>query len=199
MLKKLWLVRHARPLVDDGICYGATDVAADAPATTQLAQWLASGIALNAEVLSSPLQRCLLVTTQLQSLRPDLHIRVDVRLSEMNFGVWEGVPWAQIPPHALQDWTDNFADHKFGGVESANDVLQRVATLWDACDENTSDQVWITHAGVIRAASLLAAGRLRVEQASDWPSAPIPYGACFALSESGLSPIPLTAQCGTSE
>jgi alpha-ribazole phosphatase len=32
-----------------------------------------------------------------------------------------------------------------------------------------TNQVWITHAGVIRAARLIASGKRRVAQASEWP------------------------------
>ena len=32
---KLWLVRHAQPLVDAGVCYGRLDVAADPAATVR--------------------------------------------------------------------------------------------------------------------------------------------------------------------
>ena len=39
---KLWLVRHAQVLLPPGICYGATDVAADAAATLSAAQALAA-------------------------------------------------------------------------------------------------------------------------------------------------------------
>ena len=42
---KLWLVRHAQVLLPTGICYGATDVAADAAATLSAAQALAAELA----------------------------------------------------------------------------------------------------------------------------------------------------------
>ena len=38
---KLWLVRHAKPLVDEGVCYGASDLDADPEATLAAAQELA--------------------------------------------------------------------------------------------------------------------------------------------------------------
>ena len=37
---RLWLVRHAQPLVAPGVCYGATDMPADVDATSQAAQAL---------------------------------------------------------------------------------------------------------------------------------------------------------------
>ena len=36
-MKTLWLVRHARPLIDTDRCYGRLDMAADAQATRQAA------------------------------------------------------------------------------------------------------------------------------------------------------------------
>lgn len=55
---KLWMVRHAQPLIEAGICYGATDVAADAQATLQAAHTLAQLLPAGLAMLSSPLQRC---------------------------------------------------------------------------------------------------------------------------------------------
>jgi alpha-ribazole phosphatase len=55
---KLWLVRHAQPLIEPGICYGATDVPADAPATLAAAQAMAQALPQDVVMLSSPLQRC---------------------------------------------------------------------------------------------------------------------------------------------
>jgi alpha-ribazole phosphatase len=37
-MSTLWLLRHAHPLVDAGVCYGRLDVAADAARTVQAAQ-----------------------------------------------------------------------------------------------------------------------------------------------------------------
>ena len=41
---KIWLVRHAQPLVEAGVCYGASDVAADRAATQDAAQRLAEAL-----------------------------------------------------------------------------------------------------------------------------------------------------------
>lgn len=167
---KLWLVRHAQPLVAAGTCYGASDVAADGPATracaVQLAAWLPAGV----PVLSSPLQRCAQLAQQLGQLRPDLPLRVDPRLAEMDFGCWEGQRWDAIPPAAYQAWTADFAGHRFGGRESVGEFMQRVAAVRTETAQLGQDAVWITHAGVIRAMHLLAQGLERVEQAAQWPS-----------------------------
>ncbi|MGJ4748845.1 histidine phosphatase family protein, partial [Leptospira sp. SA-E8] len=97
---KLWLVRHAQPLVASGVCYGASNIPADAARTAACAAQLAaelpslpSGLALH----SSPLQRCAQLARTLCELRPDLNLRFDERLREMDFGHWEGVRWDDIP------------------------------------------------------------------------------------------------------
>jgi alpha-ribazole phosphatase len=36
------------------------------------------------------------LTRDLLRLRPDLTFKTDIRLQEMNFGAWEGQPWADI-------------------------------------------------------------------------------------------------------
>lgn len=79
----------------------------------------------------SPLRRCEQLARQLRALRPDLSFTTDVRLAEMNFGVWEGVRWDDIPCSQMQCWMDDFGEYCFDGIECANDVLQRVAHAWE--------------------------------------------------------------------
>ena len=155
---KLYLVRHAQPLVAAGLCYGQLDVQADLASTDQAAKALQPLLAgaLVREVRSSPLRRA-------QALQ-------DARLSEMHFGQWEGVAWSDVPKAAVDDWTADFAHHRFGGGESTQQVIERV---WAALQEariGGVDQLWITHAGVIRAARyLLSRGEPCIESAAQWP------------------------------
>jgi alpha-ribazole phosphatase len=171
----LWIVRHARPLIAAGICYGVLDVQADASATDQAARELASALPMGAVLRVSPLTRCQQLARALCALRADLRARTDLRLREMDFGCWEGVAWNAIPQAALQAWTDDFGMHRFGGAESSNAVLTRVARLWDG-DQGEHDTVWITHAGVARAARLLADGVRVLSRADQWPLEAPGYG-----------------------
>ena len=173
----LWIVRHATPLIASGVCYGALDVAADTQHTLQAARALAQAIPLHCKVWVSPLQRCMQLADALSGIQPELKPQIDTRLREMDFGSWEGVAWDAIPLAAMQAWTDDFGAHRFGGVASANEVLTRVADVWDAARQHPDkDQVWITHAGVARAAKLLSQGIRRVESASQWPEDAPGYG-----------------------
>ena len=179
---KLWIVRHAKPLIESGVCYGALDVAADAPHTLQTARALAQTLPVQCKVSVSPLQRCKQLANALSDLRPDLKPQTDSRLREMDFGTWEGVAWDAIPLVAMQAWTDDFGAHRFGGLESANEVLARVAELWDAAlQQPEENQVWITHAGVARAAFLISQGIRTVENASQWPKDAPGYGQWWCV------------------
>ena len=189
---KLWLVRHAQPLVDAGICYGRLDLAADAAATTECARQLVSVLPAGIRVRTSSLQRCEQLAQALQALRPDLAYKVDSRLAEMDFGCWEGRAWNAIGQEELQAWTDDFACYAAGrDGESVTGFMARVASVFDELGSGTltpalsrgereeewgSDTVWITHAGVIRAAQLLARGIRRLEHAGQWPRDAPNYG-----------------------
>lgn len=177
----LWIARHALPLVAPGVCYGALDVPAHAEATQVAARGLASTLPVGLVVRVSPLQRCAQLALALAALRSDLHFVGDARLAEMNFGHFEGVAWDAIAPAALREWTDDFGHHRFGGVESANEVLARVALAWDAACASGS-QVWLTHAGVARAATLLSQGVRSVQRADQWPQAAPAYGQWIQLA-----------------
>jgi alpha-ribazole phosphatase len=184
---RLWLVRHAQPLIDPGICYGALDVPADPATTAQCAAELARTLPQGAFLTTSTLQRCELLAHILRGLRPDLASKTDARLAEMDFGAWEGQHWDAIGEAALSQWTDNFASHRPGGGESVQAFMQRVAaalrqTADDARAQGRSDAVWVTHAGVIRAASLIAGGINTVSRADQWPLEGPAWGETVVLT-----------------
>ena len=165
----LWVVRHAQPLIPPGICYGALDVPADPTATQQAAQALAQVLPHGAQLRYSVLQRCELLAHYLCALRPDLICKSEPRLVEMNFGIFEGMAWADIAKDALDAWTADFCHHRFGGEESVAEFMARVAAVWDE-SRGLPDQVWITHAGVARAAVLLEQGVRMPQSAAQGPT-----------------------------
>jgi len=178
---KLWLARHATPLVEAGICYGRQNVAADAAATAACAQSLAKLLPIDTQVIHSPLQRCTQLAQALHGLRPDLPCASDPRLQEMDFGAWEGRAWSDIDPAELQAWTDGFADYVVGSSgESTSQVIARVASAFDELQGET-DMLWITHAGVIRAVELIARGVRQISEAVDWPIQAPAYGQWCTL------------------
>ncbi len=173
----LWLVRHARPLVEPGICYGATDMPADATATQSCALALVQVLPVHARVFTSPLQRCTQLAQAVQRLRPELDIEPDARLVEMDFGAWEGWRWDDIPKAAIDAWTRDFVHTRFGGRERVQQLMQRVDAMRNFSCTLGTPVVWLTHAGVIRAATLLLERRTHLQRADQWPVDGPEFGA----------------------
>lgn len=176
-MSRLWLVRHPRPLVAPGVCYGRLDVAADPEHLRKVRDELAQQLPSGAFLYHSPRQRCAKLAQALCEARPDLQSASppdgDPDLAEMDFGAWEGQTWDTLGEAALSAWTADFAHHAPGGGETVNQVLQRVARAWrytQAHTQNGQSAVWITHAGVIRCLALLQQGVRRVAHAGQWPT-----------------------------
>ncbi len=180
---KLWLVRHAMPVIASGVCYGASDVPADVVGTEAIAKTLALALPDGVVVVASPLQRCACIAASLTVLRPDLRWLTDTRLQEMNFGAWEGQAWDAIDRRDMEAWTADFADWRCGGAESVRDVMQRVGSAWDDAKTSRVETAWITHAGVIRAATLIAKGTREMVNSAQWPREPIAFGQIQTLND----------------
>lgn len=178
---KLWLVRHAQPLIASGVCYGALDLAADAEATLAAAHAVAAALPVGVVLWASPLQRCQQLASALCRLRPDLSLQTEPDLAEMNFGAWEGQRWDAIPKEAFEVWRADFGAHLFGGQESVRMLMQRVGRVWDQTRQHGQDAAWISHAGVIRVAGLLAQNVRQIESAAQWPRQAPEFGQWLEL------------------
>jgi alpha-ribazole phosphatase len=192
---QLWLVRHAQPMVELGVCYGAMDIPADPQATAMAATELAATLPTGSLIHHSPLQRCELLAQYLIGLRPDLALKPVPDLREMDFGAWEGQRWDRIPRAELQNWTDDFANYRCGGTgESTSLVVGRVQGVLQNCLERhtkalpNSPTVWITHAGVMRAADWLHQRGLATLgaqalclRAGEWPRRALGFGQVLQL------------------
>ena len=177
---KLWLLRHAPVMLEAGLCYGASDVPAAAALREQAAGRAAAFLPKGLPVWTSALGRTRQLGDHLRRLRPDLSgFTEDPRLNEMDFGQWELQPWSTIPRAAFDAWMADFAHHRFGGVESTQGILDRVAAALGGLREQGAEEgVWITHAGVIRSVLYLAGPDSRpLTSADQWPrEAPEPGG-----------------------
>jgi alpha-ribazole phosphatase len=137
----LQLIRHPKPQIDPGICYGQLDILAEIE-MADLAR-LRAELQPGLPVWSSPLLRCRKLAKQLHP-QPN----IDERLAEMNFGDWEGRPWEDIPRHELDAWAADLAGYAPPGGESPR-ALQRRALAFVA-SLNVPEAAIVTHAGVIR-------------------------------------------------
>ncbi|MDO5652556.1 MAG: histidine phosphatase family protein [Brachymonas sp.] len=187
-----YLLRHAQPLVEAGVCYGQWDIAADQAATNDAAHAFARHLCEAQDLRSSsplllqcsPLQRCQQLADALLPLLQQHGIQAtlqnDTRLAELDFGTWEGQPWSRITPEQWQAWTSDFAHYPPGGGESTMQLLQRVRAAADEAlrwlQQNPNGKVvWISHAGVMRALHWLQQhGATPPATAGAWPK----EGAC---------------------
>lgn len=146
----LILLRHTRPAVAEGTCYGRTDLdlAADFPAESAR---IASELPDITRILSSPLSRCLRLARAIGAAR-DLPVTPDPRLIEMDFGTWEGRPWSAIPRPEIDAWRDDFLAARPHGGESVQALAARVADALAEAATGTVPVLIVTHAGVIKAA-----------------------------------------------
>ena len=181
-MKALWLVRHAPVVAPPGLCYGDTDLPADADATREAAQALAQSLPQGVRLCSSPLQRCERLAQALCALRPDFTLITDTRLREMDFGAWEAQSWDAVPHSAFDAWTADFAHGRPGGHgESVAEVMARVGAAWDEARQSGGDTLWVTHAGVMRAALLWTRGVRLPATAADWPRDVLGFGQVIQL------------------
>lgn len=173
-------MRHARVVLAPGLCYGASDVAADAAHTEQAAGILAEVVPPGAACRVSGLARAQQLMAALRARRPDLGpAHIDTRLNEMDFGAWELQRWDAIPRSAFDIWMADFAHHRVGDGECTQQVIDRVASaLNDTRRSGAADGLWVCHAGVIRAVQfLLRRGHRTIAQVNEWPEdAPEPGG-----------------------
>lgn len=173
---RIWLVRHARPLVEAGLCYGALDVAADEVETLSAAQRLARELPPSVDVLVSPRRRCTQLAHALGALRPDLPARADPRLAEMDFGGWEGRTWDCLDRSELDAWAGDFPHYRAGGTgESTAQFIGRVRQVLEEARAAGRDQAWIAHGGVFKAMLLCQSG-CTVGSISDWPRQTLAWG-----------------------
>jgi alpha-ribazole phosphatase len=168
----LVLMRHPAVAVEEGVCYGHSDVAlADEPSvsSTALAMRLATlQVPPPRVLLSSPLLRCATVAAAMAGDFGCAH-SVDERLKEMNFGSWEQQRWDAIDRGLLDEWAANFEHARAHGGESVAQFVARVQSWLDAfgLTRECSPAYVVTHAGVIRViASLLL--DVPVARATQW-------------------------------
>jgi alpha-ribazole phosphatase len=161
----LHLIRHPKPCIAGGICYGRLDIAAENPAA--VADKLRIEYPGGLPLWSSPLRRC-------RELANCLHAQpsFDERLAEMDFGAWEGRPWDAIPRPQIDAWAADVAGYAPPDGESPRSLQGRALAF--VAGLNVPEAVIVTHAGVIR--TLLA--HWQGLPPDRWTELVFAYGSC---------------------
>jgi alpha-ribazole phosphatase len=139
---QIFLIRHPRPLVEDGVCYGQLDVGIDDP--QPIAARLRSLLPGKVPVISSPLQRARRLAEVLHP-QPQL----DARLMEISFGDWEGRRWDDIDCTLLDAWAADVLHFTPPSGESAAMLQARAVEC--AAALTGAAMALVTHSGVMRA------------------------------------------------
>ncbi|MDQ6480254.1 alpha-ribazole phosphatase [Dyadobacter sp. LHD-138] len=143
---EIYLIRHTTPSLSPGLIYGRFEVPLmdTFPGEfeiikSQLPQ------KFNA-VYSSPSTRCTLLA---QRITPDFI--TDERLTELDFGDWEGQTWDTVNETDLQVWMDDFVNVVVPGGESMVQMNARILSFWDELLTSSAQKIAVvTHGGVIR-------------------------------------------------
>jgi len=146
------LIRHVRPDVAPGVCYGALDLKLAqpvSPAPERIVRLL--GDLPPSRLVTSPAVRAT-ETAALLSAHVEMPVReIEPRLRELDFGAWEGKAWSEIPRDALDLWAADLMGARPHGGESAQQVMARVTAWADTLDASSGDCLWaVSHAGPMR-------------------------------------------------
>ncbi len=160
------LLRHTKPAIAPGICYGQSDIACletfPDEAHTLAQKLLANPHLHGAPILSSPLTRCSRLAQYLGSVLNAPLLRFDDRLKELNFGAWEMQAWDSIAPDTLSAWMEGYMHIAPPDGETYTELYNRCGdAIMDYVESsaNTDEHhIIITHAGCIRALLAHAGG-----------------------------------------
>lgn len=147
MRMELYLIRHPKTAAPDGVCYGQSEwpLAEDPEA---VAARLSPLLPEHFHLYSSPSERAAELARALG--RPSY----DDRLLEIDFGEWEGVPFATIDPELIARWAANPFGFQPPGGESAAEMAIRALEWWQETRERRLDVdaiVVVGHAGPLKA------------------------------------------------
>jgi alpha-ribazole phosphatase len=144
---EIYLVRHTKPNIGSGICYGQADI--DVADTFEAeAEVIKQLLPKNIQQLySSPLNRCKKLA---QHLFPDYLIKYSEALQEMHFGEWELQSWDTIPQEPLNEWMNDFVNVRVPGGENYLDLHARTIQCYESIKAKKESAIIFTHAGNIR-------------------------------------------------
>ena len=163
VVTRWWWVRHAPVTVNNGRCYGQTDVPCDCSNDAAFAG-LAKLLPKDAVWVTSTLQRTHMTAAGIvRAGLPGPHpipgpgVVVERDLAEQHFGDWQGVTYAELAERNGNRWPRFWlapATHAPPGGESFVQLMARAhpAILRLSQEHAGRDIIAVTHGGTIRAA-----------------------------------------------
>jgi alpha-ribazole phosphatase len=182
---QLYLIRHTRPDVPEGLCYGRQDVALDEADLQARLPLIAAQLPPGLAVHTSPASRCTRLAGLLMQDASAL-TAPDPRLHEMDFGAWEGRLWRDLPREETMRWTGDIVQHSPPQGENFMAMWARVEdfrqeVILGAVAQDCAALGVVGHAGSLK---VLVMQSLQLE--------PLRFGS-FELSQGHVSRIDITA------
>jgi alpha-ribazole phosphatase len=171
----IYLIRHTKPAIEKGICYGQTDlnlVDSFEEEAAVIKNVLPASIS---HVYSSPLIRCRRLAEHLF----DTDIQFHDDLMELHCGSWEMQLWDRIPANELQPWMENFVQVRVPGGESYMDLFARTVNRYEQIISGSLPAAIVAHGGVIRSILSHVTGTPLVESFQVFP---LYYGAVARIN-----------------
>jgi alpha-ribazole phosphatase len=150
-MPRLLLVRHLKPLIESGICYGASDVPAEQSQTSH--ERLIKALSVynldkNTKIYTSPLTRCVQLSKTLRQTFHFNELNICAELAELNFGDWEMQKWDDIDRSQIDAWANDLMAFQFPNGESALIMRSRIKRWLSVLPKH--DCVVVCHGGTIR-------------------------------------------------
>ncbi len=156
---RLALVRHPRPLIDVGICYGRLDLPLAGTASRDISDIIAAlGRFRPSRIVTSPAVRCKSVADAVAGW-VGRTAETDPRLLECDFGDWEGTPWDSLPRADLDRWAAAPLAFAAPNGETGAALIDRVRACFIANARLGLDCAIVTHGGPLKVLGALARGR----------------------------------------
>ncbi|MEO6352066.1 MAG: histidine phosphatase family protein [Oxalobacteraceae bacterium] len=160
---RVYLIRHPRPEVAPGICYGRSNLTVSSQEQAAvLAALLPQLQALPSAtpIFSSPLLRCATLAQKLAAARGAAAVQFDARLAEMDFGAWEMRAWDAIAREDIDAWAADLTGYRPGGGECVLQGAARVHAFHADLARLPFDcAIVLCHAGTIRLSLACKPGR----------------------------------------
>ncbi|MEM0923032.1 MAG: histidine phosphatase family protein [Pseudomonadota bacterium] len=168
-------LRHPKPKIAPGVCYGRSDIGLTESATSEIAAAV-KRLPRIGHLVSSPATRCQRLASAIARYH-GVTLQTDPSLAELDFGRWELCHWDEIPRTESDPWA---ADPWRVAPPGGETFAQLHARLGAALADLSEDAVIVTHAGPIRAAKMLLTGA----SFADVFAEKIPYAIPLALNRS---------------
>ena len=155
-MQTLYLIRHTKPDIEPGICYGQLDLDV-ADSFDEEANDILRCLPPLELVIASPLLRARRLG-ELLAQEQQCPLRSDARLMEKHFGAWEGKDWGDIPRSQIDAWAADVMDYAPPDGESARQLMHRVQGFMGDLTQLPQQHIaLVAHSGSLRALLALIA------------------------------------------